>query len=401
MDANDVVITAGVRTPFGKLGGALAPLSAIDLGAAVIREAVARSKAPKGRVGQVIMGTVIPAGLGQIPARQAAFKAGLPVEVPALSINKVCGSALKAVNLGALLINAGEAEIVVAGGMESMSNAPYLVEKGRFGYRMGHGTLVDSMIQDGLWSPSDNVHMGVYGSNGARDHEITRQQQDEWALRSQQRYAAALAVGKFAEEIMPVEVPGPKGKITTVERDEAPRPDTTLEKLAALRPAFEEDGTVTAGNAPGVNDGAAAIVLMRRAVAEELGAPIMARWVSSGEAALEPHHMNAVPAYAIQKALEKARTDDNRPLRLNDVELVEINEAFAAVTLVVSKILGLDPEKVNVDGGAVAIGHPIGASGARILMHLVYEMRRRGARYGVAGICSGTAQGDATVVEVP
>src|SRR5579875_2972128 len=272
---NDIVITAGMRTPFGRLGGALAPLSAIDLGAAVIREALERSKAPREQVGQVIMGTVIAAGLGQIPARQAAFKAGLPPDVPALSIYKVCGSALKAVNLGALLIKAEEAEIVVAGGMESMSNAPYLIEKARFGYRMGNGELVDSMIRDGLWSPSDNVHMGVYGSAGAREFDISRREQDEWALRSQQRYAAALAAGKFAEEIMPIEVPQAKGKVTTVDRDEAPRPDTTLEKLAALKPAFEEDGTVTAGNAPGVNDGAAALVLMRRSTAERLGAPIL------------------------------------------------------------------------------------------------------------------------------
>ncbi len=394
MDANDIVITAGVRTPFGKLGGALASLSAVDLGAAVIREALERSKVPGAQVGQVIMGTVVPAGLGQIPARQAAFKAGLPAEVPALSINKVCGSALKAVNLGALLINAGEAEIVVAGGMESMSNAPYLIEKARFGYRMGDGALVDAMIRDGLWSPSDDVHMGVYGTTGAREWDISRREQDEWALRSQQRYAAALAAGKFAEEVMPIEVPQGRGKTVTVERDEAPRPNTTLEGLAALKPAFEVDGTITAGNAPGVNDGATAMVLMTRAAAERLGAPVLATWVSGGEAALDPHRMSAVPAYAIQRALERAR------LQLKDMELVEVNEAFAAVTLVVNKILGLDPEKVNVDGGAVAVGHPIGASGARILMHLIYEMRRRGARHGVAGICSGTAQGDATIVRV-
>ncbi len=391
---DDVVITAGARTPFGKLGGALAAVSAVDLGAAVIREVVERSRAPKERIGQVIMGTVIPAGLGQIPARQAAFKAGLPAEVPALSINKVCGSALKAVNLGALLIGAGEAEIVVAGGMESMSNAPYLLDKARFGYRMGHGELKDAMIVDGLWSPTDDVHMGVYGSDGARAYEISRQQQDEWALRSQQRYAAGLAAGAFTDEIMPLSVPQPKGGSVLVEADEQPRPDTTLDKLAALRPAFEEGGSVTAGNAPGVNDGAAALVLMRRRTAEELGAPILATWLASGEAALEPHHMNAVPAYAVRRALEKAN------LSLRDIELVEINEAFAAVTLVVAKILGLDPEKINVDGGAVAIGHPIGASGARILMHLIYALRRHGLRNGVAGICSGTAQGDATVVRV-
>jgi len=391
---DDIVITAGVRTPFGKLGGALAPLSAVDLGATVIRAAIERSHVPPARVGHVIMGTVITAGLGQIPARQAALAAGLPPEVSALSINKVCGSALKAVNLGALLINADEAEIVVAGGMESMSNAPYLLEKARFGYRMGNGALVDAMIQDGLWSPTDDVHMGVYGSDGAREHAISREEQDRWALRSQQRYAAALAAGHFDDEIVPVDVPGAKGAITRVAADEAPRPETTLEGLARLKPAFQPDGTITAGNAPGVNDGAAAIVLMRRSAARARGAAVLATWLSSGEAAMEPRHISAVPAAAIQRALEKAG------LRLRDMELVEINEAFAAVPLVVSKILGLDHEKVNVDGGAVAVGHPIGASGARVLMRLVYEMRRRGARYGVAGICSGTAQGDATVVRV-
>ena len=389
---DDVVITAAARTPFGKLGGALAAVPAVDLGAAVIRETLRRSKVPGDRVGHVIMGTVINAGMGQIPARQAAFKAGLPPEVPALSINKVCGSGLKAVNLGALLINAGEADIVVAGGMESMSNAPYLLDKARFGYRMGHGQLKDAMIVDGLWSPMDDVHMGVYGSDGAKEYEITRAEQDEWALRSQRRYAAALVAGKFADEIIPVDVLDSRGGARRVEGDEQPRPDTTLEKLAALAPAFEDGGTVTAGNAPGVNDGAAAMVLMARRTAVELGAPILATWVSSGEAALEPHHMNAVPAHAIRRALDRAHMD------LKDIELVEINEAFAAVALVVSKILGLDPAKVNVDGGAVAIGHPIGASGARILMHLIYELRRRKLRYGVAGICSGTAQGDATVV---
>jgi acetyl-CoA C-acetyltransferase len=391
---DEVVITAAARTPFGKLGGALSGISAVDLGAAVIREVVARSNVPAGRVGHVIMGTVIPAGLGQIPARQAAFKAGLPVEVPALTINKVCGSGLKAANLAALLIRSGEAEAVVAGGMESMSNAPYLLDRARFGYRMGHGMLQDAMIVDGLWSPTDDVHMGVYGSCGARDHGITRRQQDEWALRSQQRYAAALAAGRFAEEIIPIAVPQPKGGSQVVEADEQPRPDTTLERLAALKPAFEEDGTVTAGNAPGVNDGAAALMLMKRSSAERLDAPILATWLAGGEAAMEPRHMNAVPARAISRALEKAN------LVLSQIDLFEINEAFAAVTLVVSKILDLDPEKVNVDGGAVAIGHPIGASGARILMHLVYALRRQDARYGVVGICSGTAQGDATVVRV-
>ena len=393
MTAHDVVIVAAARTPFGKFGGVLRGLSAVDLGAAAIREVMRRVNLPGDQVEQVIMGTVIPAGLGQIPARQAALLAGLPPEVPALTVNKVCASSLKACSLAALMIKAGEVEIAVAGGMESMSNAPYLLDKARWGYRMGNGEIRDAMIVDGLWCPVNAVHMGVYGSAGAREYEITRWEQDEFAARSQQRYARALAAGAFVDEITPVEAPQDRGGPLTVNADEPPRPDTTPAKLAALRPAFEPDGTITAGNAPGVNDGASALVLMAADRAARLGLAPLARVVSWGEAAMEPQHMNAVPAYALRKALERAT------LNLTDIDLVEVNEAFAAVPLVCARILKLDLDMVNVNGGAVAVGHPIGASGGRILMTLIYELRRRGARYGLAGICSGTAQGDAMVVE--
>ncbi len=390
---DDVVIVAAARTPFGKFGGALSGLSAIDLGAHAVREVLRRADLSGGTVDQVILGNVISAGLGQIPARQVAIKAGIPAEVPSLSINKVCASSLKACSLAATLIRAGEAEVVVAGGMESMSNAPYLLDKARWGYRMGNGELLDAMIVDGLWCPINGVHMGVYGSSGARDLEISRQAQDEFAVRSQQRYARALAAGALAEELAPIEVPQAKGQLVLVSADEPPRPDTTLEKLAALKPAFEPNGTITAGNAPGVNDGASALLLMSGRQAAVLGLRPLARILAGAEAAMEPQHMNAVPAQAMRKAVEKAG------LSLRDIELVEINEAFAAVPLVCSKILDLDLDKVNVNGGAVAVGHPIGASGSRILMTLIYELRRRGGRYGLAGICSGTAQGDALLVE--
>jgi len=392
-ESQDVVIVAAARTPFGKFGGVLSALSAVDLGAAAIREVVRRARVDPASVDQVIMGNVLPDGLGQIPARQAALKAGLPAEVPALAINKVCASSLKACTLAAVLIRAGEAEIVVAGGMESMSNAPYLLDKARWGYRMGNGELRDAMLVDGLWCPINDVHMGVYGSTGARAHAVIREQQDEFAVRSQRRFAAARAAGKFDEEIVPVQVPRGKRETVTVSTDEPPRPETTLEQLAALKPAFEPEGTITAGNAPGVNDGASALLLMSAARAEQLGLAPLARVVSYGEAALEPQYMAAVPATAMDLTVARAG------LTFDVIDLVEINEAFAAVPLVCSKILALDLEKVNVNGGAVAVGHPIGASGGRILMTLIYELRRRAGRYGLAGICSGTAQGDAVVVE--
>jgi acetyl-CoA C-acetyltransferase len=393
MSGRDVVIVAAARTPFGKLGGVLRGLSAVDLGAHAVREVVRRAGLTESGIDQVILGTVIPAGLGQIPARQAAIAAGISPDVPALTINKVCASSLKACSLAATLIRADEADTIVAGGMESMSNTPYLLDRARWGYRMGNGELRDAMIADGLWCPINSVHMGIYGSSGARDFAVTRLEQDQFAARSQQRYARALAAGAFEQEIAPIRAPREKGEPALVAADEPPRPNTTVEGLASLNPAFETDGTITAGNAPGVNDGASALMLMSAVRAEALGLAPLARVVAWAEAAMEPQHMAAVPADAMRKALDRAG------LALRDIDLVEVNEAFAAVPLVCARILDLDLERVNVNGGAVAVGHPIGASGGRILMTLIYELRRRGARYGLAGICSGTAQGDAMVVE--
>jgi acetyl-CoA C-acetyltransferase len=366
-------------------------LSAIDLGACAIHAALERAGVAADQVDQVIMGTVITAGLGQIPARQAALKAGIPKEVSALTINKVCASSLKAINLAAQMIKAGDASVVVAGGMESMSNAPYLLEKARFGYRMGDGALIDSMLRDGLNCPVGCVPMHEYGSDVAAEFEISREDQDRWALRSQQRWRDARDARRLAEEIVPVEVPQRRGAPVRVDTDEQPRPDTTLEALAALKP-LKAGGSVTAGNAPGVNDGAAAVVLMSGARAEALGVTPRAHFVAQGEANDENRYLHTVPADAICNALRKAG------LQLEDIGLFEINEAFAAVTLRSAQMLGVDPELVNVNGGAVAIGHPIGASGARILGALMLEMRRRGVEYGAAGICSGMAQGEATII---
>lgn len=386
------MLVAAARTPFGKLGGGLASLTAPDLGAVVIREVLDRAKLPGGDVDQVVLGTVITAGMGQIPARQAAIKAGLPTAVSALTVNKVCASSLKAVNLAALLIRIGDARVVVAGGMESMSQAPYLVEKARFGYRFGDAVLVDSMVHDGLIDPANGCHMAVEGSNVAKEFAVSRQRQDEYAYHSQKRYAAGLAAGHFADELVTVTVPGVRGAQTTVHADEQPRPDTTLEALAKLKPVYQPDGTVTAGNAPGVNDGAAAVLLMSGSEARRRDLPVLAHWLAYGESAADTPYLATVPASAIQAALKKI------DLRVNDMDLFEINEAFAAVACTAMDRLDVDAERVNVDGGALAVGHPIGASGARILMHLVYELRRRGARYGAAGICSGMAQGEATIV---
>jgi acetyl-CoA C-acetyltransferase len=387
----DVVLVAAARTPFGKLGGGLASLPAPELGAIVIREVLQRAGVSGGEVDQVIMGTVISAGMGQIPARQAAIKAGLPTSVPALSVNKVCASSLKAVNLAALLIRSGDAEIVVAGGMESMSRAPYLLERARFGYRLGDGSLVDSMVRNGLIDPANGCHMAVEGSNVAKEFEVSRERQDQYAYSSQHRYAEALKAGRFKDELVAVMVPNGKTS-TVVDGDEQPRPDTTMEGLARLKPVFQADGTVTAGNAPGVNDGAAALLLMSAAEAKRRDLPVLAEWLAYGESAADTPYLAVVPATSIQAALRKGG------LRVGDMDLFEINEAFAAVACTAIDLLGVDEERVNVDGGAVAVGHPIGASGARILMHLVYELRRRGATYGAAGICSGMAQGEATVV---
>jgi acetyl-CoA C-acetyltransferase len=390
----DEVVLAGVaRTPVGKLSGSLSSVLAIDLGATVIRAALERAGVPLNAVDTVIMGTVITAGLGQIPARQAALKAGLSQEVSALTINKVCASSLKAVNLAAQMIKAGDADVVVAGGMESMSGAPYLVEGARQGLRMGDTTFIDAMMRDGLNCPVGCVPMHEYGSDVAAEFEISREDQDRWAVRSQMRWAQALEAGKFDNEIVPVDVPGRKGAVNSVSVDEAPRPDTTLEKLAQLRP-LKPGGSVTAGNAPGVNDGASALIVLSRRKAAELGVTPLAIHIAQGEANDENRYLHTVPANAICNALKKTK------LQLSDLGLFEINEAFAAVTIRSVQMLGVDPELVNVDGGAVAIGHPIGASGGRILGHLMLEMQRRGVEYGAAGICSGMAQGEATIVRL-
>jgi len=386
-------VVAAARTPFGKLGGGLSTLAAPDLGAVVIKEVLERARVEGADVDQAIMGTVITAGMGQIPARQAAIKAGLPTSVSALTVNKVCASSLKAVNLAALLIRNGDAGVVVAGGMESMSQAPYLLDKARFGYRLGDATLVDSMVRDGLIDPANGCHMAVEGSNVAREFEVSRERQDEYAYGSQQRYAAALKAGHFKDEMVAVAVANPKGTVL-VSADEQPRPDTTIEGLARLKPVFQPDGTVTAGNAPGVNDGATAILLMSGAEAKRRSLPVLAEWLAYGESAADTPYLATVPASSIQAALKKLG------LRVDDMNLFEINEAFAAVACTSMDLLGIDDKRVNVDGGALAVGHPIGASGARILMHLAYELRRRGGGYGAAGICSGMAQGEATIIRV-
>ncbi len=390
---DDVVIAGAVRTPFGRLLGELKDASAVDLGATVIKAALERTGVPPESVDQVIMGTVVAAGQGQIPARQAAIKAGLPVEVRALTINKVCASGLKAVNLAAQMIKAADAEVIVAGGMESMTNAPFLLPKAREGYKMGDVTMFDAMVRDGLSCPIGAVIMHEYGSAGAAEAEISREDQDRWALRSQQRYQAALEACRLKDEIVPVRIAQRKGEPKVVEHDEQPRPDTTLEGLSKLKP-LGEGGTITAGNAPGVNDGAAAMVVLSAVKARELGVKPLARFVALGEGNDEPVRMARTPAYALEDASRRSG------IPLQDIHLFEINEAFAAVALTVMQLNALDADEVNVNGGAVAVGHPIGASGARILGTLMYEMRRRGVEYGAASICSGTAQGEATIVQL-
>jgi len=390
------VILSACRTPFGKLGGALAPLAATELGGIVIKEAIRRAGIASDDVEHLLMGQVLQAGAGQIPSRQAGFNAGLRATVTSDTLNRVCGSGLRAVTLADVLTRAGEYAVIVAGGMESMSNAPYLLPKARFGYRLGDGVLVDALVHDGLTCAVAGVHMGVHGSNVAAEEQITREEQDCWALRSHQRAVAAIEQGRFAEEIVPVETPGRKG-VTVVGRDEAPRADTSLEQLARLKPAFDLAGTVTAGNAPGVNDGAAALVVTSAAWARERGLTPLATIVAHATAAWDVPYLAYTPALAAQKALDKAG------LCLQDIDLFEINEAFANVTIIAARRLGLrepDLERLNVNGGAIALGHPIGASGARLVTTLAYELRRRGGGRGLAAICSGGAQGDAVIIEV-
>jgi acetyl-CoA C-acetyltransferase len=385
-------MVAGVRTPIGKFGGAFRDLGAVELGGVAIRAALERAGVAPGDVDYVIMGQVLQAGAGQITARQAAILAGLPQEVPAVTVNKVCLSGLNAIALADQMIRAGEVETVVAGGMESMTGAPYLLPKARFGARMGNAELVDSMIHDGLWSTFTGQHMGESSDQVNRELEITREDQDAWAARSHERAAAAWDTGRMLAETVEVRVPQRRGEPVTVSRDEGIRPETTARALADLPAAFDPGGTITAGNASQISDGAAAVVVMSADRARERGLRPLAEIVAHGMSAERYAWLHTVPALALARALEKAR------LGIADLDLVEINEAFAAVALNATRMLGLDEERVNVNGGAVALGHPIGASGARLVLTLAHELRRRGAELGGAALCGGGGQGDALLI---
>jgi acetyl-CoA C-acetyltransferase len=378
------VIVSAVRTPFGKLGGSLAQHEATELGAIVIRAALERAGLEPQEVEYTIMGQVLQAGAGQAPARQAAIGAGLPKEIGADTINKVCASSIRAVEIADQMIRAGDHEVIVTGGMESMSNAPYLLKRARFGYRLGHGELLDSMVFDGLTSTFDELHMVQQASKVSRELGISREDQDAWALRSHERAVRAIDEGRFADEIVPV------GDFAV---DEGPRRNTSLERLAALKPVFDPEGTTTAGNAPGVNDGAGCVVVTSEEYARRRGLPVLATIVSQGYVADDFAYLARTPARAGAVALEKAGK------AIEDVERVELNEAFSSVVLNSARMLGADPERVNVNGGAVALGHPIGASGARILATMVHELRRNGGGLGLAAICSGGGQGDALLIE--
>ena len=389
----EVVIASAARTALGSFGGTLKDVPAAELGAIVIKEAVKRAGINPEQVEEVVMGNVIQAGLGQNVARQATLKAGLPNEVPAMTINKVCGSGLRTVALAAQMIKAGDADIVVAGGMENMSAAPYVLDKARWGQRMGDGKLVDTMIKDALWDAFNNYHMGVTAENIAKQWGLTREMQDEFSASSQAKAEAAIKAGKFKDEIVPVVIPQRKGEPKVFDTDEFPRFGTTVEKLAKLKPAFVKDGTVTAGNASGINDGAAAFVVMSAEKAAELGVKPLAKIVSYGSKGLDPAIMGYGPFHATKKALEAAN------LTVEDMDLIEANEAFAAQSLAVAKDLNFDMSKVNVNGGAIALGHPVGASGARILTTLLYEMEKRDAKRGLATLCIGGGMGTALIVE--
>jgi acetyl-CoA C-acetyltransferase len=392
---DEVVIISGCRTAVGKFQGSLTDLSAPQLGAVVVREAVKRAGLSSDQVDECIMGNVLPAGLGQNPARQAAIFGGLSPETGAMTINKVCGSGLKAVALAAQAVQTGNSSIVVAGGMESMTNAPYLLPQARKGYRLGNGQVIDSMVHDGLWDIYNDYHMGVTGENVAEKYGITREEQDEFAVHSHRKAVAAMKECRFKSQIVPVEIPAKKkGQAPLLfEKDESPREDTTIEVLRSLKPAFKKDGTVTAGNAPGVNDGAAAVVVTSAQRAKQLGAPPMVRIVAQATSGVEPKWVMMAPVGAVRKIWEKTGW------KSDDVDLYELNEAFSVQALGVMRELGLDPNKVNVNGGAVAIGHPIGASGARVLVTLIYEMTRRNAKRGVAALCLGGGNAVAMAVE--
>src|SRR3982074_400415 len=394
---DDVVIISGCRTPVGKFQGSLSDFSAPQLGAVVVREAVKRAGLNSDQIDECIMGNVLPAGLGQNPARQAAIYGGLAPSTGAMTINKVCGSGLKSVALAAQAVQTGNSSIVVAGGMESMTNAPYLLPQARKGYRLGNAQIVDSMVNDGLWDIYNNYHMGITGENVAEKYGIKREEQDEFALNSLRKALSAIKECRFKSQIVPVEIPAKKKGEPPVlfDKDESPREDTTIEVLRSLKPAFKKDGTVTAGNAPGVNDGAAAVVVTSAERGKELGAKPMVRVVAQATSGIDPQWVMMAPVDAVRKIWEKTGWKNK------DVDLYELNEAFSVQALGVMRELGLDPNKVNVNGGAVAIGHPIGASGARVLVTLIYEMIRRNARRGIAALCLGGGNAVAMAVERP
>ncbi|NLY54119.1 MAG: acetyl-CoA C-acetyltransferase [Firmicutes bacterium] len=390
---NKTIIASIARTPIGGFNGSLASISATGLATIVIKAALERAKLAPEQVDETIMGCVLQAGLGQNVARQAALAAGIPVEKPAMTINQVCGSGLRAVALAAQAIQLGEADIVVAGGTENMSQAPYLLKDARNGYRMGHGQLIDSMINEGLWCAIGDTHMGITAENLAAKYNLSREEQDAFAAASQNKAEAALNANRFADEIVPVEMPQRRGDPIIFAKDEHPRAGVTVESLARLRPAFKRDGTVTAGNASGINDGAAAVVVMSAAKAKELGLEPLATIRSYASAGVDPAYMGLGPVPATQQALAKAG------LKLSDIDLIEANEAFAAQALAVAKELGFDMDRVNVNGGAIALGHPIGASGTRILVSLISEMQKRGVSLGLATLCVGGGMGVSMIVE--
>lgn len=389
------VIVSGARTPFGKFGGALKPLTASQLGGKAIKAAIDRANVEKSDIDEVIMGNVLQGGQGQLPSRQAAREAGIPWEIKTETINKVCASGLRSITLADQLIRAGDEDLVIAGGMESMSNAPYILPDARWGNRMGDKKVVDLMVHDGLTCSFNKVHMGTYGNSTAETYNLSRKDQDEWSYQSHQRAVEAIEAGKFKEEIVAVEVPQRKGDPIVVDTDEAPRKDTTVEKLASLRSAFDTEGTITAGNAPGVNDGACAFVVMSEEKAKASNKEPLATILGHTAVGVEAKDFPQTPGIVINKLLEKTGKTKE------EIDLFEINEAFAVVSLASMKIAGLNPDKINVNGGAVALGHPIGASGARIVLTLIHELKRRGGGIGIAAICSGGGQGDAILIEVP
>ncbi|WP_135503635.1 acetyl-CoA C-acetyltransferase [Planococcus koreensis] len=393
--SQEIVIVSAVRTAVGSFQGALKDVPATQLGAIVIKEAVKRAGLKPEQVSEVIMGNVLQAGLGQNPARQAAIQSGLPETVPAMTINKVCGSGLKAIHLAYQAIYAGDADIVVAGGMENMSLAPYLMPKARTGYRMGDQTIVDSMVHDGLTCAFNNYHMGITAENLCDRYDISREEQDEFSARSQARAAAAIDAGRFEDEIVPVEIPQRKGDPIVFKEDEYVKRDSTAEKLGKLRPAFKKDGSVTAGNASGINDGAAAVIVMSKAKAEEMGLTPLATIVANGHAGVDPAVMGIGPVQAVKNVLKKA------DMNIGDIELIEANEAFAAQSIAVDRELQFNHDILNVNGGAIALGHPIGASGARVFVSLLHEMQKRDAKTGLATLCIGGGQGVATIVKRP